>query len=231
MTLPHGRTLAIPHLRGADIGRPRGVWWSNDFRLNVCKPHARGICGHFPRRRRLVRCRREPNELDRSRVGRPRRVDGRASRRCGAVLGLRPLGGQAARSRRGTGRCFRPARNSTSIPSRAPGWPLTSDFGLEHGEPLGQRARGSQRGLRLAARRLTCCEGNSEARSTCQRRRPLTRAPRALFAANLRAEKFESRWLPPGDRRGLELWQLLAISALTESAPKRVVTKVVHGER
>jgi hypothetical protein len=44
--------------------------------------------------------------------------------------------------------------------------------------------------------------------------------------------EFDMRCLRFGaNRRGLELWQILAISGVTESAPKRMVTKrVVPGE-
>jgi len=55
----------------------------------------------------------------------------------------------AARWRRTTGRCFLPARHSTSILRRTPGWPFTSVTGVAQGELRGHRARGSNRGCRF----------------------------------------------------------------------------------
>jgi hypothetical protein len=47
-------------------------------------------------------------------------------------------------------RCFRSAWKVTSSISRAPGLPPTNAHGFPHGEPRGQRARGSKCGLRSA---------------------------------------------------------------------------------
>ena len=58
----------------------------------------------------------------------------------------------AARLRLTIGRCRRPAWNSTHTLKRSPGCPATSVRGLAHGDPRGQRFRGSTRGHRLAGR-------------------------------------------------------------------------------
>ena len=49
----------------------------------------------------------------------------------------------AVRRKVTTGRCFRPPGKLTSSTSRTPGLPRMSAHGLAHGEPRGQRARGS----------------------------------------------------------------------------------------
>jgi hypothetical protein len=60
---------------------------------------------------------------------------------------------QATRRSSTTGRCLRPCSNVTTSSRRAPGWPLTSVWGIAQGEPRGQRGLVSKRGERLAGRR------------------------------------------------------------------------------
>ena len=60
---------------------------------------------------------------------------------------------QATRRSSTSGRCLPPCSNVTTSSRRAPGWPLTSVWGIAQGEPRGQRGLASKRGERLAGRR------------------------------------------------------------------------------
>ncbi|MBU4398645.1 MAG: autotransporter-associated beta strand repeat-containing protein, partial [Planctomycetes bacterium] len=141
-------------------------------RLVAGRPRRPGVVDLVRGRRRGRRLKRRQRRADKSRA---RAIDAGAHRHRGhRSVGPRPApaeprGAVMLRRQYGRqiGRCFRPAWKLTSNVNFAPGLPRANAHGLAHGEPRGQRERGSKRGLRLAVKWPSAVLRRSRARALC----------------------------------------------------------------